>query len=143
MTQLDAILADLPGLAIAVSGGVDSMTLAHAAHRARVPRLRVIHALSPAVPEEATARVRDHASRFRWDLTEVDAGEFADPIVGRLVSQAIDGEPYEALSYVWGDTRKRHDITVDGATLSITASPRLVFPIPAYGDLYTIRNYRS
>ena len=56
MTQLDAILADLPGLAIAVSGGVDSMTLAHAAHRARVPRLRVIHALSPAVPEEATAR---------------------------------------------------------------------------------------
>jgi uncharacterized protein len=79
MTQLDAILADLPGLAIAVSGGVDSMTLAHAAHRARVPRLRVIHALSPAVPEEATARVRDHASRFRWDLTEVDAGEFADP----------------------------------------------------------------
>jgi pyridinium-3,5-biscarboxylic acid mononucleotide sulfurtransferase len=76
---LDAILADLPNLAIAVSGGVDSMTLAHAAHRTGVPGLRVIHALSPAVPEEATARVRDHASRFHWHLTEVDAGEFADP----------------------------------------------------------------
>lgn len=79
MTKLDAILAELPGLAIAVSGGVDSMTLAHAAHRAEVPGLLVVHALSPAVPEEATARVRDHAARFHWRLIEVDAGEFADP----------------------------------------------------------------
>ncbi len=39
MTALDAILTELPGLAIAVSGGVDSMTLAHAAHRAAVPGL--------------------------------------------------------------------------------------------------------
>jgi len=91
MTTLEAILAELPDLAIAVSGGVDSMTLAHAAHRASsraahsathpagVPGLLVVHALSPAVPEEATARVREHASRFGWRLTEVDAGEFADP----------------------------------------------------------------
>jgi uncharacterized protein len=79
MSGLDAILADLPGLAIAVSGGVDSMTLAHAAHRAGLPGLQVVHALSPAVPEQATARVRDHAARFGWRLIEVDAGEFADP----------------------------------------------------------------
>ncbi len=79
MTELEAILADLPGLAIAVSGGVDSMTLAHAAHRAGLPGLLVVHALSPAVPAEATVRVRDHATRFGWRLTEVDAGEFADP----------------------------------------------------------------
>jgi uncharacterized protein len=79
MMRLASILADLPGLAIAVSGGVDSMTLAHAAHRAGISGLRIVHALSPAVPEEATARVREHASRFRWQLTEVDAGEFADP----------------------------------------------------------------
>ena len=98
-SALEAILADLPDLAIAVSGGVDSMTLAHAAHRAAsgaahraahgaahhathgagVPGLLVVHALSPAVPAEATARVREHASRFGWRLTEVDAGEFADP----------------------------------------------------------------
>ncbi len=78
MTLLNSILAELPGLAIAVSGGVDSMTLAHAAHRAGVPGLIVVHALSPAVPAEATARVRDHAARFAWRLTEVDAGEFAD-----------------------------------------------------------------
>ena len=79
MTKLEGIFAELPGLAIAVSGGVDSMTLAHAAHRAGVPGLIVVHALSPAVPEEATARVREHAARFGWRLTELDAGEFADP----------------------------------------------------------------
>jgi uncharacterized protein len=79
MTTLETILADLPGLAIAVSGGVDSMTLAHSAHRAGLPGLIVVHALSPAVPQEATARVRDHAGRFGWRLKEVDAGEFADP----------------------------------------------------------------
>lgn len=55
---------------------------------------------------------------------ELKAGKFSDPIVGELVPQAIDGgEPYyEAVSYVWGDTRKRRDITIDGATLSITAN---------------------
>lgn len=79
MSRLQDILAELPGLAIAVSGGVDSMTLAHAAHRGGVPGLRVVHALSPAVPAEATERVRRHAARFDWHLTELDAGEFADP----------------------------------------------------------------
>ena len=33
----------------------------------------------PAVPAEASARVREHAARFGWRLREVDAGEFADP----------------------------------------------------------------
>lgn len=53
-------------------------------------------------------------------IFELEAGEFSDPIVGRLVSQAIDAEPYEAISYVWGDPQKRRNITIDGATLSLT-----------------------
>lgn len=53
---------------------------------------------------------------------ELESGHFTNPIVGRLVAQAIDGEPYEAVSYVWGDARKRHDITIDGVKLSITAN---------------------
>ncbi len=76
---LDGVLGGLPRLAIAVSGGVDSMTLAHAAHRIGLPDISVVHALSPAVPAEASARVREHAARFGWRLREVDAGEFADP----------------------------------------------------------------
>lgn len=66
-------------LAVAVSGGVDSMTLAHFAHTATAARVVMVHAASPAVPAHATARVRDHAARFGWDLTVTDAGEFADP----------------------------------------------------------------
>lgn len=67
-------------LAIAVSGGVDSMTLAHAAHRLLRPSsVTILHSATPAVQTDATARVRDHADRFGWDLRVIDAGEFADP----------------------------------------------------------------
>lgn len=74
---LAAALTRPAELAIAVSGGVDSMTLAHAAHGLR--SVRMVHAISPAVPELATARVRDHAARWGWHLTLIDAGEFDDP----------------------------------------------------------------
>ncbi|KAK4462848.1 heterokaryon incompatibility protein-domain-containing protein [Cladorrhinum samala] len=53
---------------------------------------------------------------------ELEPGNFSDPIVGRLVPQAIAGQPYEAVSYVWGDPRKRRDVTINGTTLSITAN---------------------
>ncbi len=66
-------------LAIAVSGGIDSMTLAYIAHRCSGVKIRMVHAVSPAVPREATLRIRDYAAREGWDLSLVDAGEFADP----------------------------------------------------------------
>lgn len=53
---------------------------------------------------------------------ELEAGEFSDPIVGRLVPQAVDGEAYEAVSYVWGDPKQRRDITINGVPLSVTAN---------------------
>lgn len=65
--------------AIAVSGGIDSMTLASAAGRALGDEVGMIHAVSPAVPPAATKRVRDLARRGGWRLTIIDAGEFADP----------------------------------------------------------------
>ena len=77
---LRALQRQLDGLervAVAASGGVDSMTLAVAAHR-RLGRVEVFHAVSPAVPAEATARVKEHARREGWRLRVVDAGEFAD-----------------------------------------------------------------
>ena len=77
---LAGILRDRAPLAIAVSGGVDSMTLAHAAHAVLPADLvQVFHAVSPAVPHAATERVRDHGRRFGWDLSVLDAGEFSDP----------------------------------------------------------------
>ena len=76
---LDAVLADIGRVVVAVSGGVDSMTLAVAAGRRLGAEAAMIHAVSPAVPPEASARVRDHAAREGWRLEVIDAGEFADP----------------------------------------------------------------
>ena len=77
--RLEALLSGYGPLAVAVSGGVDSMTLAHIAGRTLGQRLQVFHAISPAVPPEASARVRRHAGRQGWRLELIDAGEFRDP----------------------------------------------------------------
>jgi uncharacterized protein len=66
-------------VAIAVSGGVDSMTLAHIAHRHSRAAITMFHATGPAVPAAAGARVIAHASQYGWPLTLLDAGEQSDP----------------------------------------------------------------
>jgi len=76
---LEAVLGLHKHAAIAVSGGVDSMTLAVVAGRMRGSDTAIYHATSPAVPAEATARVRHFAQRENWQLTVLDAGEFDDP----------------------------------------------------------------
>lgn len=78
-SRLVGVLRQYPDLAIAVSGGVDSMTLAFIAHRFLDKAPTMVHAVSPAVPAEATLRIRDFAAREGWRLSLVDAGEFADP----------------------------------------------------------------
>jgi uncharacterized protein len=76
---LHAILDEIGAVAVAVSGGVDSMTLAVVAGRRLGTGAAMIHATSPAVPPEASARVRAYAEREGWRLEVIDAGEFADP----------------------------------------------------------------
>jgi pyridinium-3,5-biscarboxylic acid mononucleotide sulfurtransferase len=76
--QLREILAALGPTAVAVSGGVDSTTLASLTHRTIGRRATMVHAVSPAVPHEATARLRSLAAREGWWLEVLDAGEFAD-----------------------------------------------------------------
>lgn len=77
MTTLHDILRDMPNLAVAVSGGIDSLTLATYAHQLGTDA-HMFHATSPAVPAEASARVLSEASRQGWVLHIFDAGEFAD-----------------------------------------------------------------
>lgn len=77
--RLAAVLSNMRGpLAVAVSGGVDSLTLATFVHSAAGSRAEMFHAVSPAVPEEATERVELLAANQAWRLRIVDAGEFTD-----------------------------------------------------------------
>ena len=79
LSRLIEVLDSIGDIAVAVSGGVDSMTLAHVAHARSTTIAEMFHAVSPAVPEHATARVREHAARHGWTLHVVGAGEFEDP----------------------------------------------------------------
>jgi uncharacterized protein len=76
--RLRCILAKLDTAAVAVSGGVDSLTLATMAYQVMGMRVIMHHATSPAVPAEATERVRRLARSHGWALDIFDAGEFAD-----------------------------------------------------------------
>ena len=78
LTALGEIMAGMEPLAVAVSGGVDSMTLATAAHRSAA-NSAIFHAVSPAVPPAATQRVHDLAEAEGWHLRIIDAEEFSDP----------------------------------------------------------------
>ncbi len=80
LLRLQALLAGLeaPRVAIAVSGGIDSLTLAAAAAPVLEHRLTLHHASSPAVPGEATERTRALAAERGVALEVFDAGEFED-----------------------------------------------------------------
>jgi uncharacterized protein len=79
IAELNQVLDAIGRVAVAVSGGVDSLTLACAAHLRLGDDAVMFHAVSPAVPPEASERTRRHAARFGWKLEVIDAGEFADP----------------------------------------------------------------
>jgi pyridinium-3,5-biscarboxylic acid mononucleotide sulfurtransferase len=87
LQALRRIFDDCSRVAVAVSGGVDSMTLAHLVHAEFGSRADFFHAVSPAVPPAATERVKTHAGRGGWSLICLDAGEFSDP---RYRSNPVD-----------------------------------------------------
>ena len=63
---------------VACSGGIDSLLLATIAHRVSGSRVRIMHAVSPAVPQADTDRVQANAMREGWQLEIIASGEFED-----------------------------------------------------------------
>ncbi|QYZ67885.1 MAG: adenine nucleotide alpha hydrolase [Gammaproteobacteria bacterium (ex Lamellibrachia satsuma)] len=76
MSDLNLLLHRLHHVKVAVSGGVDSMTLALLAGRALGRQATIFHAVSHAVPDDSTNRVREVGKHEGWQLEFVDAGEF-------------------------------------------------------------------
>jgi uncharacterized protein len=101
-----------PRLALAVSGGVDSMTLAHVAHRLSCTQTTMYHACGPAVPAAARARVEAHAQRASWNLVLLDAGELAD---GRYRANPVD-RCYYCKSNLYARIRASTEDTIASGT---------------------------
>ena len=78
LERIHAVLDGLGHVVVACSGGIDSTLLAVVAHRRAPGHTTVAHAISPAVPPEATARVTALAEQDGWALSIVRSGEFAD-----------------------------------------------------------------
>ncbi len=74
---VESLVERIGEAAIAVSGGIDSLTLATLAARRIGARASMFHSSTASVPAEATQRTRALAARFGWRLAVIDAHEFA------------------------------------------------------------------
>ncbi len=72
------VIEEIGPSAIAVSGGIDSLTLATVAYH-QYADSEVFHAISAAVPPDATLRVREFAQIYKWRLHEIDTQDLSDP----------------------------------------------------------------
>ena len=77
INQLAEILSSMKQVTVAVSGGVDSMTLAYVAHQVLGTNAAIVHAISPAVPPTDSQRVSEYANEQGWHYRTVETGEIA------------------------------------------------------------------
>ena len=78
ITKIRALFAEMKEVSVAVSGGIDSVTLAVLASQTPNISIQMYHAVSPAVPSQATDRVKQLSRDYGWSLQILDAHEFAD-----------------------------------------------------------------
>ena len=79
MNKLNALkntIASMQNVTVAVSGGVDSMTLAYVANQTLGSKATMVHATSPAVPRCDTESIQQYADEQGWNLKLIHSGEF-------------------------------------------------------------------
>ena len=76
LNALRNVLASMDQVTVAVSGGVDSMTLAYVAHQTLGAKATMVHAKSPAVPQDDTLKIQEYAKEQGWQLKFIESGEF-------------------------------------------------------------------
>lgn len=77
---INDILENGNNITVAVSGGIDSITLAtFLSTYTTKNHINVAHAVSPAVPKEASNRVKKLANKYNWNLNIINANELNDP----------------------------------------------------------------
>ncbi|GEM79093.1 ATP-dependent sacrificial sulfur transferase LarE [Vibrio superstes] len=79
LTHLQQTVRALERVTVALSGGVDSMTLAFIAHQVLGDNARMVHSISPAVPPNDTQRIREFAAKYQWNIEYVSTGEIDTP----------------------------------------------------------------
>ena len=113
MDRLEAVLDQLSPRIIACSGGIDSLLLATIAFRNAPSQTRIAHAISPAVPQEATQRVREWAALEHWQVEWVHSGEFADE---QYLSNPVN-RCYFCKSNLYNSLQQLQQLQLGGATL--------------------------
>lgn len=79
LNALRECLTAMQHVTVAVSGGVDSMTLAYVAHQTLGDNAHMVHAVSAAVPPLDSQRVADYAKAQHWQFRTVTTGEMEQP----------------------------------------------------------------
>jgi uncharacterized protein len=115
--RLEAVLRGYGRIGVAVSGGVDSVTLAALAWTLRAPGgldVTLFHATSAAVPRASRAVLDEVAAARGWDVVVLDAGEVDDPA---YASNPAD-RCYFCKSHLFDAVRARFDgLMCTGANL--------------------------
>jgi uncharacterized protein len=114
---LESIVGGYGRLGVAVSGGVDSVTLAALAWQLRDERgldVTLFHATSAAVPRAAREVLDEVAAARGWDVVVLDAGEVDDPA---YANNPVD-RCYFCKSHLFDAVRARFDgVVCTGANL--------------------------
>ena len=97
--------------AVAVSGGVDSTTLAAVACEVN-PQTLLYHAVSAAVPESMTERLKAETEKRGWRLKLIETGEFKDP---QYLSNPVD-RCYFCKSNLYERIAELTDLTIVSGT---------------------------